>query len=558
MFGSNAHERISGSSGTITVTANYGRRFPSGGGNVSLTNASNGAAIATSIAEITGRTADTITVLVRNLTASIQVNATTEAMTWSFPTSGTITGTRPGLSSVTAGSWTASAAVTTPPNSSHVTHDATVTVTISLNPGFRHHANTAITTSSTGGSYSGAGGTRSAVSGTDGTRTFTIQNVRSAITAIGVGDLAIQTFSVTYSRNGPPANHNGGAVSAQIANSTKIWDVAMTLTTSRYTVANSNWEQIGWTTAAPAAGNNNNVLNHRQFARTTTAGHWTPNGTSTWGAGASVVHADGHTVTWDVPQQIPASVNSPVTLYPIWAPRQTTVSFQLGTVPPGSGTINGSTPNQRHLTHNEFTFPDATFTVETGATWEQIGWTRTLDIHSRVVRPLEETLPVTGTHVVANGYVVEQGSAESNDHVLWPGTNVTYYPVWRRVITDGNVNVVFVGAPEGFMDTALARLDISATMPFEIPPGTDQLLHAGKSEAIVLPSFNEMNDLAQEFDLIFQGWYIRTAWEPSTTRIDDPEDPDAAVMLPPSVWPLGIFPQLWEPYIWIEARWGNL
>ena len=374
-----------------------------------------------------------------------------------------------------------------------------------------------------------------------------------------------QTYAVTYNRYGLPANHNGGALSSQISQDTKVWGNALTITESKYTVANGNWEQIGWTTVEPAAGNNNNVLNHRNFATTgtTSATLWVPNGTSTWGAGISVTNFPTGTITWSSANKtIVATRNEDTPLYPVWAPRQTTVSFQLGTVPPGSGKIDisGSLSTLYHLTHQAFTFPGAAYVVETGAIWKQIGWTRTLDIHARVVRPLEETLPSTAVNAVPNGHSVLAGTPGSNDHVFWPGGTVTYYPIWQRIITDGNVNLVFVGAPEGFMDTAIAKLDISATMPFEIESGTNRLLHAGETEAVVLPSFDEMNDLGQEFDLVFQGWYIRTAWSPATKRLDDPNEipTDAKITLTPEIWPLGIFPQLWEPYIWIEARWTQM
>jgi len=399
------------------------------------------------------------------------------------------------------------------------------------------------------------------VSGAAGTaiRVFRFSSVQGALSDISVGpNLPRQTFNIAFNQGTAPTG--GGTVSTSIPAALKAHGIAMTpppaspagvptFPTARHTVANGNWEQIGWNNASQV------ILNHRQFASTTTANHWTPNGTTTWGAGASVVHADGHTVNWTAAQRtIPASDNQDKQLFPVWAPRQTTVIFTLGALPPGSGEVTGSTPNQRHLTNNAFTFPGATFTVETGAIWEQVGWTRTLDIHARVVRPLETTLPSPGTHTVANGHNIAAGSTVSHDHVLWPGTNVTYYPVWRRVITDGNVNVVFVGAPEGFMDTALSTLDISATMPFEVESGTNQLVHAGTSEAIVLPSFDAMNSIAPS-GFTFNGWYIRTAWSPATTRLDNPATPGAEIILTSSVWPPGIFPQLWEPYIWIEARW---
>jgi len=231
-----------------------------------------------------------------NITA---INATRTINTYSVPTSGTFTG----------GSWTAS------PNP--VNYDGTVTVQITLAEGYRHHANSAISVTRVGG-----GGTPASATGSAGdtTRTFTISNVQSPITNITVGNLAIQTFTITYSAGATPPNSGGVTGTITPTNTdTKTYGVAFNLPTGVFTTTPvGNWEQVGWSTDPTLL---NRLLYHRNFSTTGTTSStlFVPDGITTWGAGTDIFSISG-TINWTTTQkQIPASVNNAVTLYPIWA-----------------------------------------------------------------------------------------------------------------------------------------------------------------------------------------------------------------------------------------------
>jgi len=392
------------------------------------------------------------------------------------------------------------------------------------------------------------------VTGSGATRQFTITDIQSNITALGVNSLEIQTFSVNYSRGSPPANHNSGDVSAQIASGTKVWNVPFDIPATRYTVANGNWEQVGWTTGATM------VLNHRNFANAGTPSTtlFVPDGITTWGAGTGVVHHDGTPVTWTTLQRrIPAGGDNPsiynatISLNPIWAPQQTAVSFVQGAAPPGSGDRGGDTVVIQRLTGNQFTYPGASFTINSGAIWEQIGWSRNPDINARIHRPLS---PPTGD--ILHNHVITAGSTVSFE--AW-GTTRTYYPVWRRAFTQGSVNIQFIGAPHGFTETSLKTIaddpNISSSMSFVVN-GT-QIFHTEDTTAqVLLPSATQMNTLGQAHGLTFGGWYIRTSWAPATQQITA-TNAEGKFIIP---WQNGIFPtpwapNEWEPYVWIEAWW---
>jgi hypothetical protein len=261
------------------------------------------------------------------------------------------------------------------------------------------------------------------------------------------------------------------------------------------------------------------------------------------------------TINWSSDQMnIPGMQNAAHVLHPVWAPVRTELQYVLGTAPPSSGNITPtSLPTGIRLTSQEFTFPSVAdvYTVDTGAVWKQIGWN--LGGSAKYLAPLADLpeidfapsslFPTTHTEAFTN----------------W-GITREIHPTWRRIITDGKVNIISVGGPcvhpcpdpQGcFMHVGLANIGVSAKMPFEVAGST--INHEGTSTQITLPSFNEMTTLGEENGLTFQGWYIRTTWALATQRIDNTATPNARVVIP---WQDGVFAPLWEPYIWVEAWWG--
>jgi hypothetical protein len=397
------------------------------------------------------------------------------------------------------------------------------------------------------------------------------------------------TYPTIYGAGTAPPG--GGTVQGAVGQTTKIWGNAHTLNTARYTVSNQNWEQVGWTTGPMQ------WLAHRNFAISGTSSATlfvpTPNGSPrTFGAGTVVERTDPANgqrtmVEWTVAnRQLPFDFNpdvaahavnpvlpphTPINLNPIWAPVRTDLNYHLGTPPPNSGEITPGSPlafTSRTLenggirfTNQSFRFPADTistkYTVSTGAIWEQIGWT--MDGPQKYLPPLA-TLPVGD---FAFGQWFPTNHAQFNTH--W-GTNRNFFPVWRRVITHGSVNVIFVGGPDSFMETDMANIGLSASMPFTVNASNNTINRAGTSTLLTLPSHAEMQALgqAQNPRLEFQGWFLRTSWEPAPdanrlTAIDA----SGRFTLPSTLWTTGIMPQndweeryRWQPYIWIEARWG--
>jgi len=324
----------------------------------------------------------------------------------------------------------------------------------------------------------------------------------------------------------------------------------------------AHWEQVGWTT------DDAQFLTHRNFAilGTPSSTLFVPNPTGsprTFGAGTSVACLDGTIVTWtEIQRQIPADFNpdfgTPINLSPIWAPVRTELNYVLGTPPTSSGTITPASPldidrtldaGGIRLTNQSFTFPSSSdvFTVSTGALWRQVGWT--LQGSPKLLPPLA----TLATHGNANdfGFGATYPSTHPEFATSWGATR-DIHPVWQRVITHGNVNLAFVGGPEGFMDGALQALDLHVTMPFTVNTADNKIYHAGTTSEVLLASFEEMTTLGLEYGLTFQGWYIRTSWAMASQRIDNTATPTAKVAIP---WQNGVYTPNWEPYILIEARW---
>jgi hypothetical protein len=343
-------------------------------------------------------------------------------------------------------------------------------------------------------------------------------------------------------------------------NRLKVHNVAFTVNPAQYVnPTNNNWNHVGWSTDANITSR---LLSNRNFV---------PNPTGnpmTIAAGTSMVNLTGTTpITWTtVQRQVPSDVNAQITLYPIWAPQQTDVTFALGERPPQSGTITGATETRIRYTGQRFTYPVSAgssaphFVVTTGALWAQVGWIRNtttangaVPIASRIHRPLTELTTNFAGGFVLNGHDIALGS----NHEGW-GTSRTYFPVWRRVITEGSVNIFFIGGPDGFMDEDIEGLGlgVSAVNPFTVNGSV--INYADTTTQFTLPSFNQMRALGEEHGLTFQGWFMRTMWDHATVRIDNAAQSDDRVVIP---WHNGIFPTTWEPfgwepYIWIEARWG--
>jgi hypothetical protein len=353
-------------------------------------------------------------------------------------------------------------------------------------------------------------------------------------------------YDITYSQGtAPTANpQQGGAITAPTITGDhlfKIHDQVRILPTVVFLVPNHatygrNWDQVGWREGS------SQMLANRNFTATP----------------ASMIFGAG-TGSTDASRTIPTNINRAITLFPIWAPQETRVNFHLGVVPPGSGTIAGANTFQTRFTGQALTYPVRTdnqgfphFVVRTGMLWEQVGWIRQspnadVPIANRVVGPLATTFPA-GT--VLNGHHIPVGT----NFEAW-GTTRTYFPVWRRVITHGNVTINFVGGHDGFKADALTDLDenLSATMPFTVSTVTNQIYHADPCTRITLPSVTDMNTLGSPHDLTFQGWFIRTSWATATTQINP--NPDGTFTIP---WTQGIFAANgWEPFILIEARWAS-
>ena len=513
---------------------------------------------------ISSQSMHSIGVSIPNIQSFVMITAPTEDRTFSVaPANGTITGNTspyddPPETRFSAGTWERV-------SSGNVSWNQSTDIRLALNPGHRHLANSALSITATMTNAqrnpSTATITAASVSGDAGDeiRTFRFNNIQGYVTNISVANIPRQTFSVEFRPGTAPTNGGAIAPTTQIPTVQKAFGVELRPVASpagvpifpsaRYSVANANWEQVGWRTGSQE------VLNHRNFANsgTTSATLFAPNGTTTWGAGTSVTDFAYEPVTWTTLQRtIPAMHNENTILFPIWAPQQTAVSFVQGAAPPGSGDRGGDTVVIQRLTGNQFAYPSVNFTINSGAIWEQVGWSRNPDINARIIPPLQTTLP-SGS--IANGHVITAGSTVSFE--AW-GTTRTYYPVWRRAPAQGSVNIQFIGAPHGFTETSLKTIDpnLSASMPFVVN-GT-QIFHTEDTTAqVLLPSINQMNTLGQAHGLIFDGWYIRTSWAPATQRICDTSAPGNPVVIP---WQNGIFPtpwapNEWEPYIWIEALW---
>jgi hypothetical protein len=432
------------------------------------------------------------------------------------------------------------------------------------------------------------------------------------------------TFSVVYHAGTSPVG--GGAVQGSVGGQTYSWGNALTLNTARFTVANQNWEQVGWSTN-PTFTAGHHWLAHRNFA--TTGNNETtfapvpspangfssanPNGVHrTFGAGTSVArtnpaNGDISTVTWQevAHRQIPADYfiapnptsSTPINLYPIWAPVRTDLHYRLGVPPPNSETITPGSPIEFttrtlanggiRFTNQSFRFPADTLTtryaVSTGAEWRQVGWT--LSGSPKYLRP-HSTLPDQASTTNPGGMDFAPGQVFQSTHPLFAthwGATRDIFPVWRRVITHGNVIVTFVGGPDGFMEEDLQRLEIATSMPFRVAPNGITINHASPtaehpndmspfSGQITLPTFAQMTGLglAQDPTLVFEGWFLRTSWDPdevvpltatnASGRYTLPStlctNCPTPIACPCGIWPQGIFDSVWEPYIWIEARWA--
>jgi len=319
-------------------------------------------------------------------THSLGGNYTTEAAqtfypVWTIntysvsPTSGTFTG----------GSWTAP---------SSVNYGGTLTVSITLNAGYQHHATSDMSVSKTGGGTNTRGNT-----GTTGTasRTVTFSNITSVVTNLSVGNLAIETFNISYQRGALPTGGNSFG-SQNSFTQTKNYGQTHYYSSTVFTVtAGDTWTQAGWTTDNGAT------------TAIMTTGPFTANGSTTFNFGA------GYTG------------NSGRTLYPVWVPKANTFQFRPGTNST-VGAITGSNPGNitRYFNVTTANFPNAVFSVKDDV-YKQIGWTT------------EGT--VTGSNGVVLGYggTVAKSATRIAISDSFPGTHelsnasgtaYTWYPIW--------------------------------------------------------------------------------------------------------------------------------
>jgi len=426
----------------------------------------------------------------------------------------------------TGGSWTASTT-----NTSRF-HGSVHTITVTAGTNWAFASPEAV--SATGNNVSYGDRTDAFV------RTIIVSRLTSHIT---LNITTTEAYRVTYAHGTTPPN--GVTVQGTVPTGFKIRDLTAPIATQSFTVSNANWIHVGWREGSPL------TLTHRNISHsgTTSETLWVPNGIDSWGAGTGATGAFG-TVSWTTLQrELPVDLNADVTLYPIWAPRLSMVLFAPGapTEFNFSGTFAPITfPATERLTGQPFDLPLLTFTISNG-TWEQIGWTWQQN-GKQVI--MYQSIPNGDFDIGATVPGTNEGLAEG-----WSDTR-TIYAVWRRVITHGSVNIVFVGGPEGFLSAALAgtNLQLWASMQFDIVDG--DILHTGTEVPFSLPSFEAMTDLGERYGLVFEGWHIRKSWEPDDTqRIDDPEAPeDRTTGIP---WAIGIIAPELEPFIWIEAWWSS-